>query len=126
MKIVQEYKQLSENIRIAQIRFNNYKDEITSHQEIYDLNDENALSACITKFDKVRLPNGQINDEGGYTVHCEHLADGKTFCDNWENCDFAKQFDRYAYVKLKEELDDAITARRAFVRNLFKFNKRAK
>ncbi len=124
MKVIQEYRKLSANVRKARIRFNNYKDEITSHQEIYDLNDENALSACITMFDKVRLSNGQINDEGGYTVQCEHLFDGQTFC---KNCNFARgDLYRYAYVESKKELDDAITARRAFVRNLFKFNKRAK
>lgn len=125
MKIIQEYKKLSENIRIAQIHFNALGQDVVSHQDVYNLDGENKLDNCINKFKRVRLPNGQINDEGGITITCEHLLGNQVFCDIWK-CDCMKQFGRFRYIKLKQELDDAIAARRAFVRNLFRFKKRSK
>ena len=125
MKIIQEYKKLSENIRIAQIHFNALGQDVVSHQDVYNLDGENKLDNCINKFKRVRLPNDQINDEGGITITCEHLLGNQVFCDIWK-CDCMKQFGRFRYIKLKQELDDAIAARRAFVRNLFRFKKRSK
>ena len=125
MKIIQEYKKLSENIRIAQIHFNALGQDVVSHQDVYNLDGENKLDNCINKFKRVRLPNGQINDEGGITITCVHLLGNQVFCDIWK-CDCMKQFGRFRYIKLKQELDDAIAARRAFVRNLFRFKKRSK
>lgn len=122
---IQEYKDLSEKVRIAQIHFDALGQDVVSHQDVYNLNGENKLDNCINEFKRVRLPNGQINDEGGITITCEHLLGNQFFCDIWK-CDIMKQFGRFRYIKLKQELDDAIAARRAFVRSLFGFKKRSK
>ena len=134
---IQEYrkkcKELSEKIRIAQIRFDEIGKNAISYQDVYDLGGENKLENCINKFNRVRLPNGQINDEGGTTVYCEHLFGDHVFCDIWK-CDCMKQFGRFCYIKTKQELDDAIAERQAFVvaarrdffRNMFKSKKRSK
>ena len=119
MNKIQEYRKLCDDVRSARAFLELVRQSATCHQDLYDLSAENTLGGCITKFERVKLPNGQINDEGGMTVYCEHLFGDQVFCDIWK-CDCAKQFDRFCYIKSKQALDDAIAARRAFVRNLFK------
>lgn len=119
MNKLQEYRKLSANVKAARKNLKELEQDIASHQCIYDLNGENKSDTCITKFDKVRLPNGQINDEGGITKFCEHLHGDQVFCDVY-NCDCMHQADRFRYIKLEQALEDAIVARRTFVHNVFR------
>ena len=118
MKVIEEYKKLSANIRAARAFFEDTKRRATAHHEVYDLNGENKMDKCINKYEKVKLPSGLIDDEGGITIYCEHLLGNQVFCDIWK-CDAMKQYERFCYIKAQQELDDAIAARRAFVRGLF-------
>lgn len=122
MSKIKEYRKLSENVKNAKINFKELGQDLVSRQDVYDLGGTNVLDKCINKFNRVKLPNGQINDEGGMTICCEHLYENRAFCDVY-GCGLAKQYYRFRYIKLKQELDEAIAARRAFVRNLFKFNR---
>lgn len=126
MSELQKYKELSKKIRKLRFMTEESEQRITSNQDIYDLGGKNTLINCINRFNRVRLSNGQINDEGGYVVRCENLACDGTFCNDFSKCDFSQQFDSYCYRSLKKELDEAIANRRAFVRELFRLKKRSK
>ena len=126
MSKIQEYKKLTENIRIARARLADGERKITSYQDVYNLSGENKCEACITKFAMVKLPDGQINEDGGYEVRCEHLFCNQPICNDLSVCDFAKQYDRFCYTQLKRDLDDAIAARREFLIGLFNPKKNSK
>ncbi len=125
MKTIEEYKELSAKVRAARAFFEDTARRATACHEVYDLNGENKMDKCINKYKKVLLPNGQVNDEGGMTVYCEHLLGDQVFCDIWK-CDVMKQYERFCYIKAKQEMEDAIAARRAFVRDLFRLKKHSK
>lgn len=121
MDKIREFLDMSAEISAARIVLKKRKQKITLYQDVYDLNGKNKCDACINQFERVRLPNGQINDEGGITVYCKHLYDNRSCCDVFR-CSLAKQYDRFCYIKLKQELDEAVAVRRAFMRNLFRLN----
>jgi len=122
---IRKYKELSDAVKAARKHLLWQEQNMTVYYDVYDLDGENKCDGCINKYNRVRLANGQINDDGGVTIRCEHLLDNKVFCDDC-GCDMAKQMDRFAYAVAKRDLDDAIAARRAFVKNLFRLKQKSK
>lgn len=100
MSKLQEYRTLSANVKAARKDLCELEQEITSHQDVYDLNGKNnsRCLACITMFDKVKLPNGQINDEGGIKKFCDNMYGNQVSCDEY-GCSCAQQADRFRYLK---------------------------
>ena len=126
MSKLQEYRKLSADVKAARKDLCELEQEITSHQDVYDLNGKNnRCLACITMFDKVKLPNGQINDEGGIKKFCDHMYGNQVSCDEY-GCSCTQQADRFRYLKLEQVLADAIAARCAFVRNVLRIKKLTK
>ncbi len=118
MKVLQEYHILSKNLRGARRAMRAKRRGITAYQQECVLDNPNTpILACINKFERVYgvSTNPNAYDGGDFVIYCPSFDELP--CVNIKCPMYSKNLD---YTVALERFNVARSARRAFVKNIFR------
>lgn len=118
MSKIHDYIKLVKKLRAARREMFENAEKITSYQHEYQLNtlEDIEVETCINKFTRVSSDvSADMCVDGGYIKYCTLF--GNLPCENRKCPHFPGNLD---YIVAKEKYDDALFARRKFLRNLCK------
>lgn len=122
MKKIEEYKVLNKKVRDARRKLNAAKSQITEVIKTPDWEEYCTVIKCINRYSGMVMPwfskNSFENIE--FVKYCESF-DCHHLCEN-NNCPYEEK--NWDAVAAQFAYDDAIAARRAFVRGLLRIRRR--
>ena len=118
MKVLQKYHILSKNLRDARRAMRAKRGDITDHQQECILDNPNTpIRACINRFERVYgvSTNPNAYDDGDFVMYCPSFNE-LPFVD--KTCPMYSKYSEYTVAL--EKFNVARSARRAFVKNIFR------